>query len=406
MPLFKYRSVDAQGEVFEGTMDEASAARVTAILQERGLQVSEVAPLALHKGLPFLRKTLTWEDIHLLNQQLLVIVKSDLPFVPALAAMATDINNPRLKPVLDDLRHDLELGTSIDKALQRHPDSFPPAYISMIRAGERSGNLAGVLALMENQSARVLDARHTLRTALAYPTMVLVSAIGVILFLCTRVIPEFEKVFADYGSGLPAATQFWVEVSHVVSRHGGTVFAVFLVGAVLLFAGIRAMRRTSKGREWADRIFEHIPLIGRGIFLTALARFSRALALLLSSNVPVLESLDLAGAASGSAILRRRVRQVARAVATGESIADSFAATGYFPQLFCWLFATGEARGNVEDTLFDLSRSYEQQATFHDRALGQFLSPLLVVTVALLVGSITIALYLPIFSLGDAISGS
>ena len=405
MPLFKYRSVDAQGEVFEGTMDEDSAARVAAILQERGLQVSEVAPLALHKGLPFLRTPLTWEDIHLLNQQLLVIVKSDLPFVPALAAMATDINNPRLKPVLDGLKRDLELGTSIEQALQKYPDSFPPAYISMVRAGERSGNLAGVLALMENQSARVLDARHTLRTALAYPAMVLVSAIGVMWFLCVEVIPKFEEIFAGFGSGLPAATQFWVWVSHIVSGYGEWVFAALVACVALLVVGLRVSRQTGVGREWVDLIIERIPLIGRGIFLTALARFSRALALLLSSNVPVLESLDLAGAASGSALLRRHARRVARDVAMGESISDSFAATGYFPQLFCWLFATGEARGHVEDTLFDLSRSYEQQAAFHDRALGQFLSPLLVVSVALLVGWITIALYLPIFSLGDAISG-
>ncbi len=405
MPLFRYRAVDTQGEVFEGTIDEQSAARVTAILQERGLQVSEVAPLALHKGLPFLHKPLTWEDIHLLNQQLLVIVKSDLPFVPALAAMATDINNPRLKPVLDGLKRDLELGTSIEQALQKHPDSFPPAYISMIRAGERSGNLAGVLALMENQSARVLDARHTLRTAMAYPAMVLVSAIGVIGFLCARVIPVWAEVFEDFGARLPAITRFWVDLSENLNRHGRSLFVVVIMLAVLLVGGLRLSRRSVVAREVIDRIFEHIPLVGRGVFLTALARFSRALALLLSSNVPVLESLDLAGAASGSALLRRHARRVARDVAMGESIADSFAATGYFPQLFCWLFATGEARGQVEGTLFDLSRSYEQQAAFHDRAIGQFISPLLVVSVALLVGWITVALYLPIFSLGDAISG-
>jgi type IV pilus assembly protein PilC len=184
------------------------------------------------------------------------------------------------------------------------------------------------------------------------------------------------------------------------------VFSTVVIGGALIFAGSRAARRTAVGREFVDGICERLPLVGRSMFLTALARFSRALALLLSSNVPIVESLDLAGAASGSARLRKHVRRVAQSVAQGDSISDAFAASGYFPQLFCWLFATGEARGRVEETLFDLSRSYEQQVAFHDRAIGQFASPLFVMCVALVVGWITIALYLPIFSLGDAISGS
>lgn len=405
MALFTYRAVDPKGEVFEGTMDEASPAAVTAILQERGLQVNEVRPLAIGSGLPFARKTLSWEDVHLLNEQLLIIVKSELPFVPALRSIAADLRRSRLKPVLEDLMRDMERGESLEESLKRHPDSFPATYISMIRAGERSGNLAGVLSILSTQSARILDFRNSLRMALAYPMMVVVTAILLLWFLSTRVVTVFAEIFQEFGTGLPAPTQFVVDSSQIVSDLGPGAVLIIVAVAVSAWGATRLFRRSERGRYAMDRLLETVPVLGRTLTLGALARFTRSLGLLLASNVPIVESLDLAGAASGSAVLRRRVARAATRVSAGESISDSLAESGYFPHLFCWSLATGESRGQVEQTLANLGRTYEQQLLMLQRGLGQVLAPLLIIFVGLTVGFIVVSMYLPMFSLGDAISG-
>ncbi|MCK5556840.1 MAG: type II secretion system F family protein, partial [Candidatus Hydrogenedentes bacterium] len=191
MPLFKYGGVDKDGKAVEGTMEEASAVRVTTILRERGLQVSAVDEVGKGPGFLRVKSRLTWDDLDLFNRQLLAITKSGLPLAPSLKALAEDIKSRRLKPVLEDIRSQIESGSTLEEAISRHPESFSPVYTSIIRAGERTGNLSGVLSHLSTYSARMVEMKNSIQEALAYPLVVLVAACGVVGFLLVKVVPVF-----------------------------------------------------------------------------------------------------------------------------------------------------------------------------------------------------------------------
>lgn len=404
MPLFRYRAVDAKGAASEGTMEESSPHRVTAILQERGLQVSDVQRVGKRPGFLPRKKALTWEDLDLFNGHLLAITRSGLPLAPALQGMAQDVRSRRLKPILEEIQRDLERGSSLEDALNRHPDSFPHVYASAIRAGERSGNLTGVLAMLSTYSSRVLDMRAGIQTAMAYPTFVLIVVLFLVIFLLTEVLPVFTEIFQDFGSGLPAPTQFWMDVSEFLGQN----LEVFLILAGVLVGGaffcVKFMRRYDFGVYYLHWAREHLPLVGRTYKVNALARFARTLGLLLSSNVPILESLDLAAAAADSAVLRSRARSAAVHVAGGERVADALESTGYFSRMFCWLCSTGEERGEAHTALLGIADSFDREVARRNRLMMMLLGPAMVLILACIVGSIVVALYLPIFTLGDAIS--
>lgn len=390
----------------EGTMEEESAQRVTLVLQERGAQVNSVEEV--RKAGPFELpsfKRLHWDDLALLNEQLLSIARSGLPIAPAVKAMAKDLDNRRLKPVLEQLHQDLDAGHSLEEALERSPRSFPPIYVSLIRAGERSGDLAGVLEMLSSYSTRILDLRDRVFMALTYPTFVIAAGVLVLFNVLYNVVPEFEEVFNDFGSGLPAPTQFLVNISHLIREHAVAMAAAATATFALIAWAVMYLKRHEAGRARLDRLLQSIPLVGRTFRTISIARFSKALGLLLRAQVPILESLDLASAGSGNGFLRRHVREASSHISQGEKIADALSDTGYFPHSYLWFLANGEARGDMSVTLLELSEAYEREVSTRDQAMMHLIAPVAVIAVGVVIFFVVIALYLPIFTLGDAISG-
>ncbi len=404
MPLFRYRAVDSGGAPIEGTMDEPSASRVSAILDERGYQVSSIEQVAKRNSLLSLKPRLDWGDIQVLNDQLLAVSKSRLPMVPALETLAMDVRRPRLKRVLTSLREDLERGSTLDDAIDRCADRVPFIYRSLIRAGERSGNLPGVLAIAGIHSRRMNEMRNNLQTALAYPALVSVAAFALLFGFLYYLIPGFAETYADFGSGLPAPTQFWFDVSALVRRH---VVAVLMAIGLLVFGTplfIRLLRRWEFGSVAIDWTKERMPVLGKTFGQISTARFARSLGTLLSSGVHAVEALDLAAAASGNAWLRRSVREATEHIAAGEQIADALSDTGYFSHTFCWLLSTGEQRGEIETSLLSIAETLEREVGRRDRIVGFLAMPLLILLIGLVIVAALTSIYLPIFSLGDAIS--
>jgi len=218
-------------------------------------------------------------------------------------------------------------------------------------------------------------------------------------------VPVFSDIFQDFGASLPAPTQFLVDISHFL--HTRTLAFVAISAIVLGAVGLVVWqaKRNDTGRAYADRLRQAVPILGRTFRMVTLARFSKALGMLLEANVPILESLDLASAASGNDYLRANVRNATVHIAQGEKIADAFSDTHYFPHSYLWFLANGEARGQVAETLLDLSDTYEQQVSTRDEAMIHLITPMAILALGGVVGFVIIALYLPIFTLGDAISG-
>ncbi len=406
MPLYQYHAVDADGGAVVGTMEERSAYRVTSLLGERGLQVNNVERVDRRGGLIHLTSRLNWDDLHFLNEQLLAITKSGLPLAPALKSLAEDLHRPRLRNALARLHEELERGKSLEEAMLAHQEHFPSIYGSIVRAGERSGNLPGVLAVLTDYSGRMIEVRNRVQVAAAYPALVLIAATMVMFFLALRVVPQFAEIFEDFGAGLPAPTRFWVDISRFMQEHwGGTIGTAVVVCGGALFVAVVSARWQSSGRFF-DRLKSKLPILGNVYYAASVARFSRTLALLLASRVPVLESLDLAAASAGNAVLRGAVHDAVPLVAQGLRLADALESTRFFGHSFCWLLSTGEERGEAEVSLMSLADSYERQVAGLDRMVSTLLAPLLILVVGGVIAFMVFSLYLPIFTLGDAISGS
>jgi len=348
---------------------------------------------------------LTWEDLDLFNEQLLAITKSKLPLADSLKSLARDAGSRRLKRVINDVRRDIETGKTLEEALTRHAGTFSPMYLSAIRAGERTGNLSGVLSHLCTYSARMMELKSSIEEALVYPFAVLAVSFVVIGFMLVKIVPEFARMFGEFGTQVPYATRFWLDVSRVVSNHYGLV----LVGVAILFGFVfyimKTIFHTQSGGFALDWFKLHLGAFGRLYAQESMAAFSRTLGLLLGSKVPLPESLDLAGASSGNAVLRRAALRVTVNVERGMALSDAFEEAEYFPYTFCWLMATAEERGEVDEMLMSLADAYDRGAARWNKLISVMTGPVLVVLVGFIIGSIVVSLYAPIFGLARSIGG-
>ena len=401
MATFKYQAVNADNEPVEGTIDAASAHAAVAALREEGFQVNGIGEVGVSAGLPRIRQRLSWEDIALFNEQLLAITKSGLPLAGSLRAVARDLKSGRLRTVLEDVHRRLETGATLEEALGRHPISFPPVYLSLIRAGERTGNLPGVLSRLSAYAARMVETKHKLQEALAYPILVLVASFAVLGFLLVKIMPVYVGIYAEFNKPLPVVTRFWFGLGAFVRDHSTPalwVVAALVVALFLLKAFGRRSGRLALALDWLKL---RLPLFGRLFAAVARARFSHTLGLLLSSQAPLPESLELAGAAAGNAVLVRAARQIAKDTSRGETIGKALANTKAFPHTFCWMVATGEERGDLETVLFNLADDCEREVARADALLAFMTGPVLILLLGAVILFMLISVYYPVVGIGE-----
>lgn len=405
MTKFRYRAVDSEGNAVEDTIDGQSAHGVTRKLQERGLSVSSVEEAFPERGLLRVSNRLQWEDLQLLSEQLAAILRSGLPLVPSLKALADDLRHPRLKPVLDGLHQDLDRGVALEDAMERQHDRFPSVYPALIRAGEASGNLPGVLGLISEHATRMVDIKHRIQTAMIYPTILAVAATGIVIFLMLKVVPVFRDIYGDLGGHLPAPTRLLVNISAWLQGAWPAVIVAMAGLVVGLLALYGAMNRTQGGRCRLELLRLYAPWIGLTYHLAIQSRFCRMMSLLLASRVPVLDAIELAAAGAGSAVLARASEDAVLSVASGERLCDALENTHFFGHDAIWLLKTSEERGEAEQAFDSLATRFEREVAAHDQLVGVMAGPIFVIGLGVLVAFIVVALYLPIFSLGDQISG-
>ncbi|MCC6490623.1 MAG: type II secretion system F family protein [Candidatus Hydrogenedentes bacterium] len=406
MPEYRYRAVDERGRDVSGTMEEDSAVRVVAILQEQGLQVSAIEAVTGPGNEARQGGSLSWEDVDLFAQQLLAITRSGLPLAPALKAVAHELGAGRLKEAMDGVRGSLESGHSLEDALAARKQEFPPVFRAILSAGERSGNLPGVLENLCGFTRRMLDTRTRMQEALAYPGMVILVSVLVLLFFLARILPQFGEVFKDFGAQLPTLTRFWLDIAYVVNNNLMLLVSLVVAAVLLVFIGTRVLRRSDSLRYYVDAVKERIPVIGRVYVTNSRARFCQTLGTLLHARVPLADSMQLAGATADNAVLMRAVSAATASVLKGSSIAVSLEATRYFDRSFTWLVGIAEERGDLEAALINIASTYEEQAAQSERTALGVLPPMLLFFVAFIVLSIIVSIYLPIFTLADVVSGS
>ncbi|GMW01298.1 MAG: fimbrial assembly protein PilC [Candidatus Hydrogenedentota bacterium] len=406
MPEYRYRAVNESGVAVTGTMEEESALRVSSILREQGLQVSSIERITPAPALPRIKQRISWEDIHLFNEQLRIITKSGLPLAHALKAIALEMRNPNMRAMLEDIQQSLESGKTVSEAFGRHANSLPPVYLNAIEAGDRTGNLPGVIVQLSNYSAQMMRIKSSLLGAMAYPAVVLFVAVVVIWYMLGYIVPQFAAVFADFGAQLPALTRAVIQLSRSLTGNPLTVPVALLLAAGMILGGKLITRQVPALAFLRDQLKLRLFLIRRINFPSAMARFSRTSSLLLRGGVPADECLALAGAASGNLVLGRAADRASELVRQGRPLSGALDDTNFFPPVFCWLVSLAEERGEIPATLEELAESYETSTEQQGKFIVALVGPVCLVLLALAVISIILSLYLPIFSLSDVLSGS
>jgi type II secretory pathway component PulF len=400
MPSFEYRAKDAAGKVVTGTLVAESQREVLFSLDKQGLFPLEVKGgreerVELRQSGRKIRPS----DVISLTRELADLLKAGLGIDRALALIAKHMPNRRLSDVVDALHKDVSQGSMLHEAMAKHPAVFPKFYVSMVLAAETGGFLEEALQRIALFAEKDEELRSRIRTALAYPILLIVIGAAAVIFLLVFFIPRFATIFQEFGSSLPLITQVLISTSEGLQRYG-LLIAAGLGGAFFAFRG---WARRPAG-EWALASFAlKVPVLGELVLRRAIARFARTLGTMLKSGVPILDSMRIAKESMGSIVLMREVDEAAMGVKRGDKLGQALSRSNYVPALVSSTILVGEESGNLENVLLQIADSHEVQV---DRAVKIFVSlfePLLLVFMAAVVGLIVIAMLLPVFTLSTIV---
>jgi type IV pilus assembly protein PilC len=329
------------------------------------------------------------------------MIDAGLPLVQCLKILGDQQENPTFKAIIDEVRSDVEQGSTFADALSKHPKPFDSLFCNLVAAGE----IGGILDTILNRLAAYLEkADHLARKvkgAMVYPATVTVVAIGVIVLLLVKVIPTFEKMFADFGSDLPGPTQIVVDISNFLQEW--IVFAMAGT-AIVIVSFLQARKRSLKFRRATDALFLKSPIFGSLLRKVAVARFTRTLGTMISSGVPILDGLDIVARTAGNVVIEEALVDVRNAIAEGRTIAEPLAESGVFPGMVVQMIAVGEETGAMETMLGKIADFYDDEVDAAVDALTAMLEPLMMVGLGGTIGSMLIAMYLPIFKIAETIN--
>lgn len=407
MPSFVYVAKGTGGQEVSGFLNGPDLDHVITSLHGQGLVVLNVreersgrADLSWSQRLATMTfGSIATRDLALFTRQLSTLIDAGIPLVRGLRGLAADETNRTLSRAVSDVGDRMERGGTLADAMAAHPRCFGRMYVSLVRAGERSGTLDTILEHLAIYMERVDATKTKVRSAMAYPVFVLIFALLVTLFLLFKIVPTFEGIYSEMGQDLPAMTQVVIDISRAI-RNNLMLAAGSMTLIVFLFV---LWSRTPPGRYLVDDFLIRVPIFGPIIRKAVLSRFARTFGILLRSGLPVLESLELVKGAAGNAVVSRAIDQVKVSVEAGGTITPSFRATGKMPEMVLQLMGTGEETGDMDAMLIKVSDFYDRQVEASVHGLASLIEPLLIVLVGVLVGVIVVTMFLPIFYLGDAI---
>jgi len=401
MPIYIWQGKTRSGEARSGEMDAVSDEIVRQRLQAQNIQVDKVKkkPAEIHLKMPG-SSGVTTRDLMLFSRQFSTMIDAGLPLVQCLDILHSQQENIFFKKVLGAVKADVESGKTFADALAKHPKVFDPLFVNLVAAGETGGILDTIMVRIAMQTEKSVKLAKQIKGALFYPAAVIFAAVGAVAVLLLFVIPTFEKMFADFGGELPLPTQIVIDVSNACVAN----WWAFIVGPIALVSGWKAIRNNKKGVEITDGIFLKMPIFGDLLQKTAVARFTRTMGTMLSSGVPILDSLDIVSRASGNVVIGEGIQYTKAKVAEGKSMAEPLEETGIFPSMVCQMVAIGETTGAMDTMLNKVADFYEEEVDAAVAGLTSLLEPLIMVFLAVILGSFLIAMYLPIFTIAGNIT--
>ena len=399
---YSYKVRDASGKFVEGKVEAVSEAAVAERLQAMGYVPLEVKPanVGLQREITLGRKKrVKTKDLAVFARQFATMIDAGLTMLRALTIMAEQVENPELRRVLRGVKQDVEAGHSLSSAFAKHPRVFPPLMTSMTKAGEAGGFLDRSMRQIADNFEAEVKLRGKIKAALTYPTVVFILAILMCIGLLIFVVPVFEGMFEDLGGELPLPTKVLVAISQAMRF----LLPGFVVLAVAFVWWWRRYGHTDRVRNVVDPLKLRLPVFGKLVQKLALARFARNLSTLLSSGVPILQSLEIVGETTGSVVITRALHDVRDSVRRGETVAGPLAEHDIFPPMVVQMIASGEESGAVDQMLAKIAQFYDEEVEATTEALTAMIEPLMIAFLGGIVGSMIIALYMPMFKIFDMI---
>jgi len=401
MPSFVYTAREtASGREIRSSVEATNEQSAIAALLNRNLLVVSIQEKLAKKGKAQGGKV-TLSDLVVFTRQLATMIDAGIAIVQALQALAEQTPNKVMRDVINDVCSRVQSGESYSEALQKHPKVFNRLYVSMISAGEKGGMIAEIMARLATYLENTERLRKKVKTALMYPTAVTVVAIGITVFLLVKVIPVFKDVYSGFGAKLPGPTQVLMDISDLVRNW--FVLLIILAGAAVW--GWLAFIKTKSGREFWDARRIKLPIFGGIAHKICLARFTRTLASLIRSGVPILEVLQIVSQTVGNVIMEKAIKVAMGDIERGEGISAALGKNPIFPSMIIRMLSAGEQTGKIDEMLERVSNFLDGEIEATLSGLMSLLEPIMIVVLGVLIGGMVICMFLPIFNLANIVNG-
>ena len=407
MPVFEYVAIDSAGKSRKGIIDADSARAARQKLRADGIyptrleetHAEEISERPSRLQFKFPLKRVQRAELVSTTRQLATLLSAGLPLVSALSGVLEQTKRPALRKVLSQVRERVKEGMSLANALMEHPAVFPSVYTAMVNAGETSGTLELVVERLADFGEQQLALQRKIRSTLAYPLLMLIVGVGVVVFLMTYVIPRVTQIFVDMKQELPLPTTILIGVSELFQ----TYWPVALLAIIGCFFAARYYVKTDAGRRRYDRMLLNLPVVGTIVEKVALTRITRTLGTLLHNGVPLLSAMEIVKSLVGNVVLRKALEEARQEISEGASITAPLARGGVFPPGVIQMISVGEQSGNLEGMLFKVAETFDSEVETSVTTFTSLLGPIMILFLAFFVGFVVLAVLLPIFEMSHLI---
>jgi type IV pilus assembly protein PilC len=392
---FLWEGKDKSGKIVKGEMRASGEAIVTSTLRRQGMRELKVRKVSGRSG-----KKITAQDITFFTRQLATMMKAGVPLLQAFDIVAKGHANPSVTKLLLDIKTEVETGSSLAQAFRKYPLYFDSLYCNLVSAGEQAGILDTLLDRLATYQEKILAIKAKIKKALFYPVSILVVAFVVTAVIMIFVIPQFASLFKGFGAELPGPTVFVMNLSEIFVKYWYVIFGGLGLGFWLFF---NALKRSEKMQFALDRIMLKIPVIGDLVRKATIARWTRTLSTMFAAGVPLVEALDSVAGAAGNRVYYHATKRIQSEVSTGSSLTVSMQNSGVFPNMVLQMCAIGEESGALDSMLAKVADFFEREVDDAVDALSSLMEPMIMVVLGVLIGGLVIAMYLPIFKMGQVV---
>ncbi len=399
---FIWKGRTSKGEVLSGEYECEDRKQVGEYLRKRRVVITSIKKKPKEIEIGFLKKTKVGvKDLSVFTRQFATMVNAGLPLVQCLDVLGRQLEKPHFKKVVQQVTSDVEGGSTLAEALEKHPKVFSDLFVNMIAAGEAGGILDVILGRLAVFLEKADALQRKVKGAMTYPVIVLTVAGGACIFMLMFVIPVFAKMFSDFGGTLPAPTRIVMGLSEFLKAYWWALAG----GATAATIAFKRYRATVKGKMVTDRLALRIPILGTVLRKSAVARFTRTLGTLISSGVPILQGLEITAKTAGNSVIQQAIQNTATSISQGDTIALPLKESGVFPPMVVQMISIGEQTGALDEMLSKIADFYDDEVDSAVEALTAAIEPLMIVVMGTMVGGMLVAMYLPMFKMANVVGG-